>query len=116
LFKSPNLFRRDSSWHALEKKSGDIICCLHRHSIHIGVVASRKELKQQSMANIQTFIPLSFETSGMLKFKAHFFKLAKSPSHLQQSFLLQRMSLTVQRFNAVCYTVAALVSSAPTVT
>ena len=72
--------------------------------------ANRKELKYQSLLNTHTFIPLAFETLGPINSKGVVFlnqlghRLAVSTGDTREtSFLFQRLSLTVQRFNAICF-------------
>ena len=72
--------------------------------------ANRKELKYQLLTNTHTFIPLAFETLGPINSKGvvslnqlgH--RLAASTGDAREtSFLFQRLSLTIQRFNAICF-------------
>jgi hypothetical protein len=72
--------------------------------------ANRKELKYQSIANTHSFIPLAFETFGPINSKGvEFFnqlgrRLTASTGDMREtSYLFQRLSLTIQRFNAVCF-------------
>ena len=72
--------------------------------------ANRKELKYQSLATTHTFIPLAFETLGPINTKSvKFFNIlgrrhtAHSGDMRETVFLFQRLSLTIQRFNAVCF-------------
>ena len=72
--------------------------------------ADRKELKYQSLATTHTFIPLAFETLGPINTKGvEFFNIlgrrltAHSGDTRETVFLFQRLSLTIQRFNAVCF-------------
>jgi len=72
--------------------------------------ANRKELKYQSLTNTHTFIPLAFETFGPINSKGVVFlnqlghRLAASTGDTREtSFLFQRLSLTIQRFNAICF-------------
>ena len=72
--------------------------------------ANRKELKYESLASTHTFIPLAFETFGPLNSKGidFFSQLGRrlttnSGDTRETAFLFQRLSLTVQRFNAVCF-------------
>jgi hypothetical protein len=72
--------------------------------------ANRKELKYQSLSSTHTFIPLAFETFGPINSKGVVFlnqlghRLAVSTGDTREtSFLFQRLSLTVQRFNAICF-------------
>ena len=71
--------------------------------------AERKELKYQSLVQSHTFVPLAFETLGPINSKGQDFlmdlgrRLSASSNDLRETaFLFQRLSLTVQRFNAVC--------------
>ena len=72
--------------------------------------ADRKELKYQSLATTHTFIPLAFETLGPINTKGvEFFNIlgrrltAHSGDTRETVFLFQLLSLTIQRFNAVCF-------------
>jgi hypothetical protein len=67
-------------------------------------------LKYQSLATTNTFITLAFETLGPINTKGvEFFNIlgprltAHSGDMRQTTFLFRRLSLTVQRFNAVCF-------------
>ena len=71
---------------------------------------SRKELKYQSLSNTHTFIPLAFETFGSIISKGFVFlnqlghRLAVTTGDTPEtSFHFQRLSLTIQRFNAICF-------------
>ena len=72
--------------------------------------ANRKELKYQSLTKTHTFIPLAFETFGPINSKGVVFldqlghRLAASTGDTREtSFRFQRLSLTIQRFNASCF-------------
>ena len=71
--------------------------------------AERKELKYQSLVLTHTFIPLAFETLGPINSKGTVFlnqlgrRISTCTNDMREtSFLFQRLSLTIQRFNAVC--------------
>jgi len=71
--------------------------------------AERKELKYQSLVQSHTFIPLAFETLGPINTKGKDFlndlgrRLSAAVNDIRETaFLFQRISLTIQRFNAVC--------------
>ena len=72
--------------------------------------ANRKEMKYQSITDTHTFIPLAFETFGPINSKGLVFfnqlgrRLAASTGDMRETaFLFQRLSLTIQRFNAICF-------------
>jgi len=72
--------------------------------------ADRKELKYQSLAHTHTFIPLAFETLGPIDAKGSAFliqlgrRLSACTGDMREtSFLFQRLSLTIQRYNAICF-------------
>lgn len=72
--------------------------------------ADRKELKYQALAHTHTFIPLAFETLGPINSKGTVFlnqlgrRISACTSDMRETaFLFQRLSLTIQRFNAVCF-------------
>ena len=72
--------------------------------------ANRKELKYQSLTNTHTFMPLAFETFGPINSKGVVFfnqlgrRLAASTGDMRETaFLFQRLSLTIQRFNTICF-------------
>ena len=72
--------------------------------------ANRKELKYQSLSNTHTFIPLALETFGPINSKGVVFfnqlgrRLADCTGDMRETaFLYQRLSLTIQRFNAICF-------------
>ena len=71
--------------------------------------ADRKELKYQPLAHTHTFIPIAFETLGPInsKGKDFFNNLGRRISACtrdmrETAFLFQRLSLTIQRYNAAC--------------
>lgn len=87
---------------------------LHATSSSAGAAAEaaadRKELKYQSLATTHSFIPLAFETLGPINSKGLVFlyelgrrQAAITGDMRETSFLFQRLSLTIQRFNAVCF-------------
>lgn len=72
--------------------------------------ASRKELKYQELAVSHSFIPLAFETLGPINYKAMSFisglgqrlsTLSGNPR--ESSFLFQRLSIAIQRFNSIAF-------------
>ena len=74
----------------------------------------RRERRRPQGAEISiarhTFIPLAFETLGPINTKGvEFFNIlgrrltARSGDARETVFLFQRLSLTIQRFNAVCF-------------
>ncbi len=72
--------------------------------------ASRKELKYEVLASTHTFLPLAFETLGPINAKgiAFFSELgrrlaAQTGDKRETAFLFQRLSITMQRFNAICF-------------
>ena len=72
--------------------------------------ADRKELKYQSLALTHTFIPLACETLGPINSKGTAFNnqlgqriTACTNDVRETTFLFQRLSLIIQRFNAVCF-------------
>ena len=72
--------------------------------------ASRKEIKYQVLASSHSFIPLAFETLGPINSKGiTFFSelgrrlAAQSGDKRETAFLFQRLSVTIQRFNAICF-------------
>ena len=81
--------------------------------------ANRKELKYQSLSNTHAFIPLAFETLGPINSKSVVFlnqlghRLAVSTGDTREtSFLFQRLSLTIQRFNAIYFNGSSAVNNA----
>jgi hypothetical protein len=72
--------------------------------------AQRKELKYSALTSSYDFIPLAFETLGPINDSAICFLSAlgqrtSAVTHdsRETSFLYQRLSILVQRFNAVCF-------------
>ena len=72
--------------------------------------ATRKEDKYVDLQPKYTFIPLAFETLGPINVKGVEFlqelgrRLAAiSDDNRRTSFLLQRISITLQRFNAITF-------------
>ena len=72
--------------------------------------ATRKEDKDVDLQQTYTFIPLAFETLGPINVKGVEFlqKLghrlaAISDDNRQTSFLFQRISITLQRFNTITF-------------
>ena len=74
--------------------------------------ANRKELKQayQALARTHSFIPLAFETIGPINSKGVLFfnqlgqRLTANTGDLRETaFLYQRLSVKIQRFNAICF-------------
>jgi hypothetical protein len=72
--------------------------------------ASRKEAKYQTLARTHTFIPLAFETMGPINTKGITFfnelgrRLAAcSGDSRETSYLYQRLSIAIQRFNGICF-------------
>jgi hypothetical protein len=72
--------------------------------------ASRKEVKYQLLANSHTFVPLAFETFGPINSKGISFLselgrrlTLRSGDKREKSFLHQRLSIAIQRFNAICF-------------
>jgi hypothetical protein len=73
------------------------------------IAAARKELKYTELASSHIFIPLAFETLGPIGSKASLFlrqlghRLSlKTGDKRETAFLFQRLSIALQRFNAVC--------------
>ena len=71
--------------------------------------ADRKVLKYQSLDQTHTFVPMAFETLGPINSKGEDFfndlgrRISACTSDTRETAVLfQRLSLTVQRFNAVC--------------
>jgi hypothetical protein len=71
--------------------------------------ADRKELKYQPLAHTHTFTPIAFETLGPINSKGKDFlndlgrRISACTRDMRETaFLFQRLSLTIQRFNAVC--------------
>jgi hypothetical protein len=72
--------------------------------------ACRKELKYQLLANSHTFVPLAFETFGPINSKGISFLgelgrrlTRRSGDKRETSFLYQRLSIAIQRFNSICF-------------
>jgi len=72
--------------------------------------ASRKEAKYQALASTHNFIPLAFETLGPINSKGmSFFSelghrlTACTGDKRETAFLFQRVSVAIQRFNAICF-------------
>ena len=72
--------------------------------------ATRKEDKYVDLQQTYTFVPLAFETLGPVNVKGVEFlqelgrRLATiSDDNRQTSFLFQRISITLQRFNAITF-------------
>ena len=72
--------------------------------------ASRKEAKYASLSTTYCFVPLAFETLGPIHDKSLEFlsQLGQrlsvvSGDKRERSFLLQRLSMAIQRFNYVCF-------------
>ena len=74
------------------------------------LAASRKEEKYVEMTTTHTFVPLAFETLGPICSKALVFlrelgrRLTLATDDKRETmFLFQRLSVAIQRFNAVCF-------------
>ena len=74
------------------------------------IVAGRKETKYASLTPAYLFVPLAFETMGPIHDKALSFiiELGKrltlcSGDQHEGAFLLQRLSMAIQRFNRICF-------------
>ena len=72
--------------------------------------ASRKDNKYSAIAQSHIFVPLAIETLGQINFKGLKFLsefgdrlTAATDDHREALFLFQRISILVQRFNAVCF-------------
>jgi len=72
--------------------------------------AERNELKCQSLAHTHTFISLALETLGPINAKGSAFlyqlgrRLSACTGDMRgTSFLFQRLSLTIQHYNAICF-------------
>jgi len=75
--------------------------------------ADRKELKSQSIAHTHTFIPLAVETLEPINSKDINYvnqlgwRISVCTSDKRETaFLFQRLLLTIQRLNAVCFNVS----------
>ena len=74
------------------------------------IAAEKKEAKYAELARTYTFIPIACETLGPINAKALNFlgdlgrRIASiSGDHREGTFLLQRLSIAIQRFNSVCF-------------
>ena len=87
---------------------------LHLSSAYAGSVAegaaSRKETKYAALDHSDTFIPIAFETYEPINNKGTKFlqELGRrlrtiSDDPRESAFLLQRISITLQRFNAIAF-------------
>ena len=72
--------------------------------------ASRKDNKYSAIAQSHIFVPLAIETLGPINFKRLKFLselsdrlTAATDDPIEASFLFKRMSILIQRFNAVCF-------------
>ena len=72
--------------------------------------AERKDEKYRELTRSHLFIPLSCETLGPMNLKARNFIndlgkriAAATGDHREGSFLFQRLSIAIQRFNSVCF-------------
>ena len=90
------------------KKMTDIE--LNDNSNKIIIIIIRKEMKYQSLARTHTFIPLAFETLGPINSKGitFFNELGRrlsacSGDSRETSYLYQRLSIAIQRFNGICF-------------
>jgi hypothetical protein len=74
------------------------------------IAAARKEAKYAELATTHTFVPLAFESLGPINAKSLTFlrelgrRLVRATDDTRESaFLFQRLSIAIQRFNAVCF-------------
>jgi hypothetical protein len=74
------------------------------------LAATRKEEKYVELTTTHTFVPLAFETLGPICSKALVFlrelgrRLTLATDDKRETmFLFQRLSVAIQRFNAVCF-------------
>ena len=74
------------------------------------VAAERKDAKYAELARTYLFIPISCETLGPIHpLSLSFLRdlgrriAAVTGDHREGAFLLQRLSIAIQRFNAVCF-------------
>jgi hypothetical protein len=81
------------------------------------LAADRKETKYASLATTYQFIPISCQTLGPLNAKASKFLSdmghrisSVTGDHREGSFLLQKLSISLQRFNSVCFKGAFILS------
>ena len=72
--------------------------------------AARKHEKYHQLSTTYYFVPLAFETMGPINSEGHVFlsdlgqKLSMVTGDPREtSFLYQRISLTIQRFNAIAF-------------
>jgi hypothetical protein len=72
--------------------------------------SDKKDSKYSSLTNTYTFMPIAFETMGPLSSKALSFLAelgrrisAVSGDPRESSFLFQRISIAIQRFNCICF-------------
>ena len=72
--------------------------------------ADKKDVKYSELAKTYNFVPVALETMGPLGIKALSFLAdlgrrvsAVSGDNRETSFLFQRLSVAVQRFNSVCF-------------
>ena len=70
----------------------------------------KKDSKYRELASSHIFVPIACETMGPLNSKAHTFLAdlgrritAISGDPREGAFLFQRISVTIQRFNCVCF-------------
>jgi hypothetical protein len=77
------------------------------------VAAQRRETKYAEISKTHLFFPLAFETMGPINRAGHEFVYdlghrisAITDDPRETSFLYQRISVTLQRFNAVCFSYA----------
>ena len=80
--------------------------------------ASRKEIKYVALDYSYTFIPLAIETYGPINNKGikflqelgrHLITISDDPR--ESAFLLQRISVTLQRFNAIAFSDTFILAS-----
>jgi hypothetical protein len=74
------------------------------------LASARKESKYATLTSTYDFVPIALETSGPIGKKTTSFLrelgrrlTAITDDHRETSFLFQRLSIAVQRFNAVCF-------------
>jgi hypothetical protein len=72
--------------------------------------ANRKEQKYHILSETYSFVPLAFETFGPINFKGNSFLCdlghrlaAHSGDKRETAFLFQRLSMTIQRYNAISF-------------
>jgi hypothetical protein len=69
------------------------------------IAASRKEAKYSNLSHSYQLFPVAIETLGPLSASSHIFlsEIAQRTSDPRETaFLFQRISVAIQRFNAVC--------------